>query len=152
MSRMYVVPFVSVTISAAQDAFELRPATDKPITIHKVVITPDSSETNQQILVRIKRLPATVTSGTGGTTPTPVPLNSHDAAAAFTAEVNNTGRATTSGTALDLNPESFPSQGGFEYLPDVPARPVFFAGEACIVGIEEAPAVACSGFALVEEM
>lgn len=150
--RIYTVSFVSVAISAVQDLFEIRPAAEKPVILRKVVITPDSDETNKQLLVTIRRLPATVTSGSGGSSPTIVALNSHDAAAGFTAEANNTSRATTSGTALHINPESFPSQGGFEYSPDEVERPVFYNGEALVIGLEENPAATYSGYCTVEEM
>jgi hypothetical protein len=48
-------------------------------------------------------LGATVTDGTGGTAPTPAPVDPGDAAASFTAKVNNqTTQASSSGTTNTL--------------------------------------------------
>lgn len=152
MSRIYTVTVDALTLSAVLDVFELTPADDKPITIRKVVLTPDSSETNQQLKVKLKRFSGAYTSGSGGGTPTPVALNSHDAAAGFTAESGNTTQAT-GGTSVLLQPESFPSQGGFEFLPDTPERPVIYQGEAFVVSVEESAGGAVySGYAIVEEL
>lgn len=151
--RIYQVRVAPTAVSAALDFLELVPATDKPVIIHKVVISPVDSETNQQIRVTVRMLPATFTSGTAGSTPTVHTRNSHDAASGFTVEAFNTGRATTSGTAQYLADEAFPSQGGFEYLPDIYERPVVYAGQGFIVGIEESMAGATvNGYAVVEEL
>ena len=151
--RIYTVRVAPTAVSAALDFLEIVPATDKPVIVHKVVITPMDSETNQQVQVSVRTLPATLTSGSGGSSPTTGPLNSHSAAAAFTAEAFNTTRASTSGTAVYHCNEAFPSQGGFEYLPDVAERPVVFAGQAFVVGIEETMSGATvGGYAVVEEL
>ena len=152
--RIYQVRLTPTAVSAALDALELVPATDKPVVIHKVVLTPQDSETNQQIRVTVRILPATFTSGsTGATAPSVGTRNSHDAASGFTVECFNTTRASTSGTAQYLADEAFPSQGGYEYLPDIYERPVVYAGQGFIVGIEESMAGATvNGYAVVEEL
>ncbi len=152
--RIYQIRLTPTAVSAALDAFELVPATDKPVVVHKVVLSPTDSETNQQVRVTVRILPATLTSGSSGAAaPTVGTRNSHDAASAFTVENFNTGRATTSGTAQYLADESFPSQGGYEYLPDIYERPVVYAGQGFIVGIEESMAGASvCGYAVVEEL
>lgn len=149
--RLYSVSFSNVTLSAAQDLFELQPADDKPIILHKVTIAPDSSETNQQVKVTIKRFSGAFTSGSGGTTATPVPLDSHDSAAGFACEINNTTRIT-GGTSVVIAADSFPSQGGYEYVPDVRQRPKGYQAEALVIGVEEATSAAYSGYAIVEEI
>ena len=151
--RIYTVRVAPTAVSAALDFLELVPATDKPVVIHKVVITPTDSETNQQVRVTVRILPATLTSGSGGSTPTSHTRNSHDAASAYTVEAFNTSRATTSGTAQYQADEAFPSQGGYEYLPDIYERPIVYAGQGFIVGIEESLAGATvGGYAVVEEL
>lgn len=151
MGRIYTVSFDAVTISAVMDLFELTAADDKPITIRKMVITPDSSETNQQLKIKLRRFSGAFTSGSGGSTPTAIPVNSHDAAAGFSSETVNTTQAT-GGTSVLLQSESFPSQGGFEYLPDTVERPTFYQGEAFVASIEESPGAAYSGYCVVEEL
>ena len=152
--RIYTVRVAPTAVSAALDFLELVPATNKPLVIHKVVVTPTDSETNQQVRCTVRTLPATLTSGSGGSTPTIGGKSTDDAAAGFTAEAFNTTRATTSGTAVYHSDEGAPSQGGFEYRPDTPQqRPIIKAGQAFVVGIEESLAGATvGGYAIVEEI
>lgn len=152
--RIYTIRLTPTAVSAALDALEIVPATDKPVVVHKVVLTPMDSETNQQVQVSIRTLPATLTSGsTGATAPSVGKKNVSDAAHGFTVENFNTSRATTSGTAQYHCNEAFPSQGGFEYMPDVTERPIVKAGEGFIVGIEESMGGASvGGYAVVEEL
>lgn len=100
--RVYTVVFDAVAITAAQDGFEITPADDKPIEILRILMgqTSDSGDAqDEQIQMKIVR--GNTTSGSGGTGPTPQPLSPGDAAAGFTAEVNNTTQAS-SGTAVTL--------------------------------------------------
>lgn len=151
--RIYTVRVAPTAVSAALDFMEIVPATNKPIVVHKVVIAPTDSETNQQVRVTVRTLPATLTSGSGGSTPTVGPKNTADAAAGCSVEAFNTTRATTSGTAVYHADEGFPSQGGYEYLPDVTERPIIKAGEGFIVGIEETMSGATvGGYAVIEEI
>jgi hypothetical protein len=147
--RIYTVRVTPTAVSAALDFLEIAPATQKPVVIHKVVISPTVSETNQQVQVTCR----TLTSGSGGSSPSINKKNESDASAGFTAEAFNTTRATTSGTAAYHADEGFPSQGGFEYLPDVSERPIIKNGEGFIVGIEESMSGAVvGGYAVVEEL
>lgn len=105
--RSYTV-FYSGTLTNAggdTDLVELLPADDKPVrlvgfSIGQTSEVGDSAEEN--IRISIIRLPATVTSGSGGSAVTPSPLDSVTAAAGVAAEANNTTVATTSGTAVTL--------------------------------------------------
>lgn len=152
--RIYTIRLTPTAVSAALDALEIQPAANKPVIVHKVVLSPTKSETNQQLQCTCKTLPATLTSGsTGATAPTVGPVNSHTAAHAFTVENFNTTRATSTGTTVFHADEGVPSQGGFEFLPDVLQRPIVYNGEAFVVGIEETLAGAeVGGYAIVEEL
>lgn len=152
--RIYTVRLTPTACSAVLDALEIAPATNKPIVVHKVVLAPTQSETNQQIQVTVRTLGATSTSGsTGATAPTISGKSSVDPAAGFTVENFNTTVATTAGTTYYHADEAFPSQGGFEYLPDVTERPIVRAGELFIVRIEEtAGGAIMGGHAIVEEI
>lgn len=108
MSRMYTVVLSGTVTNAGgnNDLFELTPADDKPIRLRGLVLSQisevgDAAEEGLNISIII--LPATVTSGSGGSAPTPQPVDPADAAAGFTAEVNNTTVATTSGTASTVD-------------------------------------------------
>jgi hypothetical protein len=98
----------SVTITAGNtdvDWLEVLPADDKPVALRGMVLSQTSEVGDAQeegLRFRVLRLAATVTSGSGGTTPTPQPLNDADAAAGFTSDANNTTVATTSGATTVL--------------------------------------------------
>src|SRR4051812_28729632 len=103
--REYTVSFENVAITAVQDLFNLAPAADKPIrliglTLSNVGGAADAGDAQEELLrLSIRRMTATVTNGTGGSTPTPVRKDIDDAAASFTSRCNDaTTRATTTGT------------------------------------------------------
>lgn len=104
--RFYACPFDNVSVgTAAQDLWEVTPADDKPIfivgiTIDNVGGTADAGDAQEE-LVRILIYRGYTASGSGGSTVTPVPVDSSaGAAAGATVEINNTTVANTSGTLL----------------------------------------------------
>lgn len=101
MPRTYYVGFEEVAVSAAQDLVQILGASGKMLQIlgFNVGMTDTTPPVNQQLAIRCRFMPATVTGGSGGTSVTPAPYDHGDAAASFTASVNNTTKATTSGTA-----------------------------------------------------
>ena len=106
MGRIYSVVMASVAITNANgdvDWFEVLPADDKPVKLRGFIIGQTSEvgdAAEESLRFRVLRMAATVTSGSGGTTPTPAPVDSADAAAGFTVECNNTTVATTSGATV----------------------------------------------------
>lgn len=102
MARTYTVTTEAVAVSAAQDLVQIAGASGKMLQIvrFKVGATDTTLPTAQMLEMRARFLPATVTNGSGGSTPTPQKTDPGDAAASFTALVNNTTKATTSGTAV----------------------------------------------------
>jgi len=108
--RVYSVVFENVAISAAQDLFEITPADDKPCEILALFLsnvggTADAGDAQEELL-RLLITRGYTTSGSGGSAPTPRPLNPSDAAAGFAAEVNNTSLANT-GTTHDLHADGW---------------------------------------------
>ncbi len=101
MSRIYSVTFENVSVSAAQDLLQIKGASNKMLRILRrwVGATDTTIPTGQMLRLRERVLPATVTDGSGGSTPTPAKHDQGDAAASFTALANNTTPATTNGTA-----------------------------------------------------
>lgn len=100
MSRCYSVSFAGVAVTAQQDLFELVAAAGKPFRILGFELSQssdvgDAAEEGLSILLKS----GSTTSGSGGSTPTPVANNVTDAAAGITAEANNTTKAT-SGTIV----------------------------------------------------
>lgn len=107
MSRIYSVIHTGTITNAGGDfdLIEILPADDKPIKLRGFLLSQISEvgdAAEEGLRISVIRLPATVTSGSGGSTPTPIPMDSADAAAGFTTETGNSTVATTSGTAVTL--------------------------------------------------
>jgi hypothetical protein len=160
LGRLYTVVFTAVSVTVAQDLFYLKPAADKPIDLEAVYIsnvggTADAGDAQEELLrLEIIRLPATVTAGSGGTAPTPNPINPNDAAAGFTSRVNDTTVATTSGTALTLHSDGWNVRAGWPF-PAVPEHRIPVANaQALVVRLNTAPAdaILISGTAYVREL
>lgn len=156
--RMYTVQFDNVAISAAQDLFEIVPADDKPIAIVGLVLsnvggTADAGDAQEELL-RLAIIRGFTSSGSGGSAPTPVPLNPNAAAAGFTSEVNNTSLASTGTTTQ-------PFSDGWNirvpYQTFFPEECWIIAGQgntSIVVRLVTAPAdsVSCSGTLFVAEL
>lgn len=117
MARRYTVTFKNVTISAAQDLIALKGSTGKVCKVRRVWLgmNDTSLQTAQGLRLNVKYGSATVTLGSGGSTPTPRPLDPGDAAASFTAHANDTTPATTSGSFVDLAPDGGHNYGRYEF-------------------------------------
>ncbi len=104
MPRNYVVTFEGVAVTAVQDLIQLTGVAGKIIRPIRawVKATDTTLPTAQMIQTRCRFLPATVTPGSGGTTPAIVKFDPGDAGASFTVLANNTAKATTNGTAAIL--------------------------------------------------
>lgn len=153
--RTYSVIFSAVAVSAAQDLFELSPADDKPVEIVGIELgqTSDSGDAaDEQLQLSIIR--GYTSSGSGGSAPTPAPLNSSaGAAAGFAAEVNNTTVANT-GTAVTLMTTAWNVRAGYiQWFPE-DCRPGAGQGNTTIVVRTTAPtdAVTMSGTLYVREL
>lgn len=159
--RVYTVQFDNLPITTAADFFELNPAADKPIRLLAVDIgqTNRTGDANED-MVRwsVSRFSgATITSGSGGTTPTPTPLNPADAAAGFTAEAANTTAATTSGSNFVVHVSTFNTRVGLLWVPppECLVQCIDNGGNAMLlVRLLEAPSASTtfSGCAYVEEL
>lgn len=105
MGRIYSVVFQGTITNAGgdQDLIEVLPADDKPVKLRgfrmsNISEVGDAAE--EGLRVSVIRMSATVTSGSGGSSPTPTPPDSAGSAAGFAVKVNNTTVATTSGSTL----------------------------------------------------
>jgi len=140
MGRIYTVVYAGTITNAGGDTdlLEVLPADDKPVKLRGFSFAQTSEvgdAAEEGLRISIIRLPATVTSGTGGSSATPSPMDSADVAAGATCEVNNTGIATTTGTAVNLcefawNIRNSPYDFWF---PDAAYCPKAKQGEALIV-------------------
>ena len=157
MGRFYSIPFSATSVSAAVDAFEVLAATAKAFILHRVVLAQSSDYGDtaaEGLSVLMKRATGSYTSGSGGSTVTPVKHLTNDASAGPTAEVCNTSQsAAGSGALTTFLAEAFNIQSGWEYFPPPEHRLLFLPTEAIVVSIT-APtdAITLSGTMVVEEL
>lgn len=140
MGRVYAIPFAAVAITAAQDLVELSPADDKPIELigwHLGQTSDAGDAQDEQLQLTVIR--GHTTSGSGGSSATPAPLNPGDAAASFAAEINNTTIAA-SGTTVTLFASAWNVRAGSDvWLPE-DVRPRATQGNTTLVVRMSAPA------------
>lgn len=134
--RSYSVIFENVTVATAsgdQDLFALTPADDKPISllgIYLAQISDVGDAAEEMLRIEIVRGHATV--GSGGSAPTPIPMDPNDAAAACTARVNDT-TLTSAGTAVVLHADAFNIRAGWVYIPTPDFAPSCTQAQTTIV-------------------
>jgi len=120
MPRLYRIPFEQVLAGQPQDLVTLLLPTSvanfKAIDIVRywVCATDVAVPSPQMMALRLRFLPATVTPGSGGATPTPTPLDPGDSAAKCTAHTNDTSKSGTNGTAVTLDEQSCYVNTGFD--------------------------------------
>lgn len=96
IGRVYTIPFAAVAVTAQQDFFEVVAPADAVVEILEIHLSQSSEvgDTAEEGLALLLKSGAT-TSGSGGSSATPIPLSLGDAAFGGTAEVNNTTKANT---------------------------------------------------------
>ena len=95
MSRIYTIPIAPAGLTAVQDLWAIVSGTNRPTRLAGLHIfqTSDVGDAAEEI-VRLRIRSGQTTVGSGGTAPTPIPVNATDAAAQFTARINDTTQAT----------------------------------------------------------
>lgn len=153
MGREYTVSFIAVAVTAAQDLFEITPADDKPVNLIGLFIgqTSDAGDAADELL-QVSVIRGFTASGSGGSAPTPAPLDPIDTAAGFTAEVNNTTVANT-GTSVTLHTDTFNVRAGYQMWWPPEAYPRASQANTTIVVRITAPAdsLTMSGTLYVQE-
>ena len=154
MGRVYAIPFAAVAITAAQDLVEISPADDKPIELigwHLGQTSDAGDAQDEQLQLTVIR--GHTSSGSGGHSATPAPLNPGDAAASFAAEINNTTIAS-SGTTVTLFASAWNVRAGSDvWLPE-DVRPRASQGNTTLVVRMSAPAdsITANGVFWVREL
>lgn len=163
LGRAYAVEFHNVTLTNAggdQDLFYIKPAADKvclieSIKLSNVGVAADAGDVQEELhRIEIIRLPATVTVGSGGNSMTPNPLSTNDAAAGFTARINDTTVATTSGTALYLDSDGWNVRVPYAW-PFIPEHRLIVANaQAIVVRLASTLTddIVCNGTCIVREL
>ena len=135
--RIYTVETTNVSVAAAQDLCQVIGAAGKIVRVRRVFVgaTNTTLVTAQALSLNATFLPATVTNGSGGSSPTFKPLDPGDAAASVTAKANNTTPATTNGTAVVLQAWGVHIFAGLDFTFPADARPVIGPSESFVFGL-----------------
>lgn len=154
MGQMYTVQFENVSVTAAQDFFEITPADDRGCVIHAIFLSQSSDVgDSEEEMLRCSIIRGHTTGGSGGSAGTAEPLDGRSAAAGFASEVNNTTIASL-GTTDTLHSESFNIRSGLQLIFTPEMRPKVDQGQTTlVVRLLAAPAdaLSMSGTIYVEE-
>jgi hypothetical protein len=160
LGRLYDVEFHNVSVSAQQDFFYIKPAADKICVVEAVYLSnvgigADAGDAQEELFdVRLAYVPATVTVGSGGNSYTPTPKLVNDTAAGFTARINDTTKATSSGTIIWRHSDGWNVRVPYVYLPPPEHRDLVANAAAITFQLNSTPtdAILMSGTILVREM
>lgn len=158
MGRMYVANFEDIAITVAQDLFEIAAPADGIIIIHDwlVMQSTDVGDAAEEILeIETVRGDGSVTSGSGGASVTPEPLDNGDPATGATVERNNTTRMAVGTGVLDvLRKYGFNVRMPLEVIYPPKSRPIITPSDRWTLSLNDAPAdsITCSGHVTFEEV
>jgi hypothetical protein len=152
--RTYNIVFRGVSVSAAQDLCTATATSGMALEVVSVTLGQISLTTVEALPISIKRLSATVTAGSSGSSFTPTKDTPTDPAATFTARINDTTQATSSGATDYLHPDVFNEVNGYQWIWPERARPSCKPSEALIFSLDGAPGSArtMSGSMKVREL
>jgi len=137
--RTYNVVFRGVSVSAAQDLCSAYAGASMALEVISVTLGQVTASTVEALALSVKRLTATVSAGSAGSAFTPNLDTDTDAAATFTARINDTSIATTSGSTAYLHVDVFNLVNGYQWIFPERARPSCKLSEALIFSLDSAP-------------
>jgi len=117
MGMLYTATFAGVAVTAQQDFFELAAPADCVVLIHQIQLSQSTEVGDAQeegLSLLFKR--GATTTGSGGSTPTPSPIDFGYAAAGSTTKVNNTTKATA-GTIVTMAADNWNVRSPYLWLP-----------------------------------
>jgi hypothetical protein len=151
---MYSAPFNAVAVTAQQDLFEVNVAADSIVVIHCLELSQstevgDAQEEGLNLL--FKR--GATTSGSGGSTVTPVATPAGEVAYGGTVEANNTTKAT-GGTNGTIRRDIWNVRSPYLWLPPPELRLVLSPSARFTVELATTPAdsITMSGCLWLEEL
>lgn len=139
--RIYSIQIENVAVSAVQDIFSLLSSSAKGLELRHIQLGAIGQTSATEFRLSFKRLPATVTQGSGGSTPTINKIDSlNGTSSVVTAHANDTTQATTGGTAVTLWSATWDVLLPFEYIPSSPEeRETCAVSEAFVLTLNAAP-------------
>lgn len=154
IGRIYRAIFSKVSVTAAQDLFEIVAPADSAVILlgwgfGQSSDVGDAAEELLNIAVKTGQ----TTSGSGGSTPTPVPTSLGDAAFGGTCEANNTTKAS-SGTIVTHDPREMNVRMGIDVMYQPEERITLSPSARMTIELIDAPADALtmSGYAVFAEV
>jgi|SRR5579863_2658486 len=141
MGRMYTVQVRGVAVSTVQDIIAAYSGALRQIKVHALQLGASGQTTVANLGITLKHLAATVTQGSGGNAPTPTRVNPLDAGASFTARVNDTTQATSSGIVFVFCDEFNPINGFYWQAPVRGHEPEATINEALVLSLDNTPSV-----------
>lgn len=154
MGRIYTVATEAVSLATTpQDLIEIIGAAGKIVKIRRVHFgaTDTTLPTAQMLDLRCQFLGATVTNGTGGSSPSAKPVDPGDAAASFTAKANNsTTQASSSGTTNTLQVWGVHIYAGLDFTFPSNAQPTIGPSEAFVFSLQSTLSGTVHGTSLIE--
>lgn len=111
--EIFTVVCENVAVTAAQDVLAAYSASTKKLQLLAVELSANGQTSVGNYPIRLRGLPATVTSGSGGAAVTPRNVNLDGASPGFTARRNDTTQAVTGGTAVDFVASQFNPINGY---------------------------------------
>lgn len=150
---MFSVAISDVTVTAVQDVFHLKAGATYPIIIHAIELEQKGLTATEALNLKFKRHTATVTQGSGGSTPTPALLAGGSSASGITAHANDTTQASA-GTITTMFGKTFNLLNGVFWMPSPEMRPVISISTGFIVDLATAPSASMklSGYIVYEEL
>ena len=156
MGRRYTVTFSGTAVTAAQDLFFLNSTGSASIALRTVALgCVNSGQSAVELLpILVNRYTGGITAGTGGTAPTPQPIDPGDRAAIFTARVNDTTRSTTTSGTNSIIADAFNVVNGYFNQFEPLSAPRAWINGALVVRLELAPVASrtIAGYVIVEEV
>lgn len=152
--RTYSIQFNNVAVAAVQDLLAVYSGASMVCELAGLVIGQITGTTVQNLRFTIKRLPATVTNGSGGNSATPQKMMRGDTAPTVTGRINDTTQATTSGTPSILHSDVFNTVNGYQFFWPPQDCPTIGLSEAGVVSLDAPPgaAMTMSGTLYVREL
>lgn len=136
--EVFTIVCENVAVTAVQDVLGAYSGATRKLQLLAIEMAANGQTTVGNYAIRVKRMPTTVTSGSGGATVTPRNVNPDGASPTFTARRNDTAQATTSGTPSDYIASQFNPINGYYWQAPTPVgdEPKADLSEALILSLD----------------
>jgi hypothetical protein len=121
--EIFTIVCENISVTAVQDILAAYSSSTRKLQLLAVELAANGQTTVGNYPIRLRGLPATVTSGSGGATVTPRNTNPDGGTAGLTARRNDITQAVTGGTAIDFVATQFNPINGYYWTPPPAVSP-----------------------------